>query len=80
MPTLSFEELANQAEVSLGFVERLIELGALESKDGDATYDSADAGRVRLLHAWEEAGLPPEDIMNLVRAGDSPSPGSMLLS
>lgn len=70
MPTLSFEELANQAEVSLGFVERLIELGALESKIDGATYDSADAGRVRLLHAWEEAGLPPEDIMSLVRAGE----------
>jgi adenylate cyclase len=70
MPSLSFEELANQAEVSPGFVERLIELGALESADGDATYDSADAGRVRLLRAWEEAGLPPEDIMSLVTAGE----------
>jgi len=70
MPSVSFEELANQAEVSPGFVERLIELGALESVGGDATYDSADAGRVRLLRAWEEAGLLPEDIMSLVRAGE----------
>lgn len=70
MSSLSFEELANQAEVSPDFVERLIELGALEPRDGDATYDSAEAGRVRLLHAWEEAGLPPQDIMGLVTAGE----------
>ena len=68
--SLSIQELANQAEVSSDFVERLIKLGALEPKDGDATYDSADVGRVRLLHAWKEAGLPPEDIMSLVDAGE----------
>jgi class 3 adenylate cyclase len=67
--SLSIQELANQAEVSPDFVERLIKLGAVELKGGDATYDSADAGRVRLLHAWEEAGLPAEGIMSLVRAG-----------
>lgn len=70
MSSLSFEELATQAEVTPDFVERLIELGALEQKNGDATYDSADTGRVRLLHAWKEAGLPPEDIMGLVEAGE----------
>jgi adenylate cyclase len=70
MSSLSFDELANQAEVSPDFLERLIELGALEPNDGDANYDSADAGRVRLLHAWEGAGLPPEDIMSLVRTGE----------
>jgi class 3 adenylate cyclase len=70
MPSLSFEELANQAEVSPDFVERLVDLGAVEPKDGDASYDPADAGRVRLLHAWEEAGLAPEDIMSLVEAGE----------
>ena len=70
LQSLSIQELANQAEVSLDYVLRLIELGALEPKDGNATYRSSDAGRVRLLHAWEEAGLSPTDIMELVRAGE----------
>jgi hypothetical protein len=70
MPSLSIEELANQAEVSPDFVVRLIELGALEPRDGDAAHVSADSGRVRLLHAWQEAGLAPEDIMELVREGE----------
>lgn len=70
MPSLSIEELANQAEVSPDFVVRLIEIGALEPRDGDTAHVSADSGRVRLLHAWQEAGLAPEDIMELVRAGE----------
>jgi adenylate cyclase len=70
MPSLSLEELANQADVSPDFVERLIELGALQPKEADATYDSAEVGRARLLGAWEDAGLPPEDIMSLVKAGE----------
>jgi adenylate cyclase len=70
MPSLSIEELANQAEVSPDFVVQLIELGALEPRDDDVTDGSADSGRLRLLHAWQEAGLAPEDIMELVRAGE----------
>jgi hypothetical protein len=66
----SIREHANQAEVSFDYVVRLIELGALEPKDGDLTSGAWQPGRVRLLHAWEEAGLPPEDIMELVRAGE----------
>jgi class 3 adenylate cyclase len=68
--SLSIQELANQAEVSLEYVLGLIDLGAVEPNDGDVTYGSSDAGRVRLLHAWEEAGLSPTDIMELVRAGE----------
>ena len=64
------QELAKQAEVSPDLVVRLIELGAIEPKDGDEAYGSSESGRVRLLHAWEEAGLSPEDVMSLVDAGD----------
>jgi class 3 adenylate cyclase len=70
MPSDSIQELANQAEVSPDYVLRLIELGALEPKDGDVAYGSSESGRIRLLHAWEEAGLSAEDIMELVRAGE----------
>lgn len=70
MPSHSIQELANQAEVSPEYVLRLIELGALEPTDSDAANGSSESGRVRLLHAWEEAGLSAEDIMDLVRAGE----------
>ncbi len=70
MSSHSVQELANQAEVSPEYVLRLIELGALEPKDGDVAYGSAESGRVRLLHAWEEAGLSAVDIMELVRVGE----------
>ena len=70
MPSDSIQELANQAGVSPEYVLRLIELGALESTDSDAANGSSGSGRVRLLHAWEEAGLSAEDIMDLVRAGE----------
>jgi adenylate cyclase len=66
----SVEELAIQAEVSLDYIRRLIEVGALEPKRGDAMYGSSDIGRVRILHAWEAAGLATEDVMELVRAGE----------
>jgi class 3 adenylate cyclase len=70
MSSDSIRELAKQAEVSPDLVERLIELGAIEPKDGDEAYSSKESGRVRLLHAWEEAGLPPEDVMSLVDTGE----------
>jgi hypothetical protein len=63
-------ELADQAEVSPDYVVRLIDLGALEPKLGDTMYSASDVGRVRILHAWEEAGLPAGDVMELVKAGE----------
>jgi adenylate cyclase len=66
----SVEELANQAEVSPDYIVKLIELGALEPKRGEATYSPSDVGRVRILHAWEEAGLAAEAVMELVKPGE----------
>ena len=66
---LSAEELANQAEVPLEFVIGLVELGALQGT-GDSRYSGSDVGRIRILHAWQEAGLSTEAIMGLVKAGE----------
>jgi adenylate cyclase len=66
----SFEELADQAELEGSFVERLVELGAIEPAEDGERSSSVDVRRIRLLHAWEEAGLPAEGIMDLVRAGE----------
>jgi adenylate cyclase len=65
---ISTEELANQAEVPLEFVIGLVELGALEAS-GENKHSRSDVGRVRILHAWQEAGLSTRDIMGLVKAG-----------
>ena len=67
MPSFSAQELAEQADVDVGFVERLVDLGALG--DGDA-LGPIDVRRARLLRAWDAAGLNPEGIMDLVRKGE----------
>jgi class 3 adenylate cyclase len=66
-PPLSREELAEQAEVDVAFVDRLIESGALGEDDA---FGSMDVRRTRLLRAWEDAGLRAEGIMDLVRRGE----------
>jgi adenylate cyclase len=66
----SLEELARQAEVEPDYVRRLIELGALERKEGAEPYGNADIRRVRLLASWEAAGLSVEAIMKAVDEGD----------
>jgi class 3 adenylate cyclase len=67
MSSFSVEEVAEQADVDVGFVERLIHLGAV----GDGgSLGPMDVRRARLLHAWNEAGLHPEGILDLVRKGE----------
>jgi adenylate cyclase len=68
--SLSLEEMADQAEVDLGYVRRLIDLGALEERRGAKPYGSSDVGRIRLLRAWEAAGLSVEAVLSVVRAGE----------
>lgn len=69
MRPLSVEELADQADVEPEYVRQLIDAGALDPPEGDTTYGPSDVGRVRLLRAWEEAGLSADNIMDLVRSG-----------
>jgi adenylate cyclase len=69
MHPLSVEELAEQADVDARYVQRLIDLGALERTEGPAPYGGTDLRRVRLLRAWEGAGLPVEAVMRVVREG-----------
>lgn len=65
----SLAEVAEQAEVDAGFVERLVAARAIEP-EGSGRYTETDVRRVRLLHAWDDAGLPAERVMELVRSGD----------
>jgi hypothetical protein len=70
MLPLSLEELAQQADVEPGFLQRLLDLGALERRDGATPYGASDVRRVRLLRAWEAAGLSVDAIMGEVREGN----------
>lgn len=68
-PILSRDELAEQAEVDVAFIDRLIEIGALGEDRADL-FGARDVRRARLLRAWEDAGLHAEGIMDLVRQGE----------
>lgn len=67
MSSFSRQELAQQADLDVGYIERLIDLGALG--DGES-FGPIDVRRARLLRAWDEGGLNPEGIMDLVRKGE----------
>src|ERR671936_1127157 len=58
------DEVARRANVPIGFVRRLVSLGALSEDLSIAVR--RELGRVRLLYAWSQAGFPPETIMRLV--------------
>jgi adenylate cyclase len=60
----SLDDVARRANVPIEFVRRLAALGALS--DDLFTVVKHELGRVRLLHAWSQAGFPPEIIMRLV--------------
>jgi adenylate cyclase len=63
-------ELAERAGVDPAFVDRLVGLGAFGPTEDAGSFDDADVSRVRLLRAYDEAGLAPEGILALVRSGD----------
>jgi adenylate cyclase len=60
------DEIAQRANVPVAFVERLVALGAIS---GEPSTALRELGRVRLLYAWSQAGLPVETIMRLVDEG-----------
>jgi adenylate cyclase len=69
MKGLSASELADLAGVTEAEVQRLVELGVLVARDGDQPFLAADAQRVRLATACEQAGLPMAAIAAAVQQG-----------
>jgi hypothetical protein len=49
-------------------VQRLVDLGILEARDGAGPFLEADVQKVRLATACEQAGLPMEGIASAIRA------------
>ena len=69
MNGLSASELADLAGVTEAEVQRLVELGILVARDGDQPFRAADAQKVRLATACEQAGLPMEAVAAAIRDG-----------
>jgi adenylate cyclase len=69
MDGLSAAGLADLAGVTEAEVQRLVDLGILEVRDRAGPFLAADAQKVRLATACEEAGLPMEGIAAAIRSG-----------
>jgi adenylate cyclase len=65
---LSVEQVADRAGVDPAFVDRLLELGALDRVDDG--YGDREVHLVAILHRWEAAGLAAESILEAVEKGD----------
>jgi len=69
MKELSAAGLADLAGVTEAEVQRLVDLGILVARDGDGPFLEADAQRIRLVTACEQAGLPMAGIAAAIRDG-----------
>jgi adenylate cyclase len=66
---LSEAELAERSGCSLERVQELVRLGILVPRDRDGPFDAKDAHRVRLMQAFEDAGIEVELIARGIAAG-----------
>jgi adenylate cyclase len=66
---LSEAELAERSGCSLERVQELVQLGILVPRDQDGPFDARDAHRVRLMQAFEDAGIEIELIARGIAAG-----------
>ena len=74
---ISAQELAELVPTSPEYVEKLVELGILERTEG--LHPSSDAHVVRLMAAFEDAGIALEDVARGVAAGELSFPLGLFL-
>jgi len=65
----SMDALAETADVEVAFVLRAADAGAL-SGGRQGPFSSEDAGRLRFLQAWDSAGLPVENVGELLQRNE----------
>ena len=65
---LSADDLAIRLNVDRERVERLARVGVLQ-RDATGRFDAGDVHRIRLLDAFEDAGVPMDALMAASRAG-----------
>ena len=63
------DSLAARAAVSLDQVQRLIELGVVQTRGADASFRPIDVQRIRIAEAFVDSGLAVEDLGRLVAEG-----------
>jgi adenylate cyclase len=66
---LTAAELAEVAGVAEAEIVRMVDLGVLVAREGDAPFLARDLHKVRLAMACERAGLPMDGIAAAIRAG-----------
>ena len=69
MARISAEEVAELVPCERSRVARLVELGILEPGE-DGLHDASDVHLVRLVAAFEEAGIPVEDVARGISSGE----------
>src|SRR3712207_4085472 len=70
MAALSEQELAELAPCSPGLVRQLIDLGILVPRGEDRAFLSSDAHLVRLMAAFDRAGISLEDVARGIATGE----------
>jgi adenylate cyclase len=76
---VSAQELAELAACSPEYVERLADLGLLGPRVDDGLFASSDVHAIRLMGAFEEAGISLEDVARGVAAGELSFPLGLFL-
>ena len=79
MANVSADELAELVPCSLEHVRRLVELGILRPNDKDGLFPSSDVHLVRLMTAFQEAGVALEDVARGVAGGELSFPLGLFL-
>lgn len=79
MANISAQELAELVPCPLEHVERLEDLDILKAQEGDGLFASSDVHVVRLMAAFEEAGISLEDVARGVAGGHLSFPMGLFL-
>ncbi|MGH3091650.1 MAG: hypothetical protein ACRDOG_04885, partial [Gaiellaceae bacterium] len=79
MARISAQELVELVPCSLEHARRLEDLGILERHEEDGLFPSSDVHVVRLMAAFEEAGISLEDVARGVAAGELSFPLGLFL-
>jgi adenylate cyclase len=76
---ISAREVAEFAPCPLEYVSRLVDLGILEPDESDGLFPAAAVHVVRLMDAFEEAGISLEDVARGVAGGELSFPMGLFL-
>ncbi len=79
MPKVSAQELAELVPCSLEYVVRLEDLGILGPREDDGLFPSSDVHVVRLMAAFQGAGISLEDVARGMAGGDLSFPLGLFL-